>query len=1021
MKETCIVLCCFICALLLNNNCTSAQTVTGYCEVLQQPCNGDGKLVVTVTGGLTPPLNFYFMGVSHTNVNSDTDTLYNFSYHGIVNINYTVSVRVSDTYGNYGYIESGIEPPFTIDYPFDITNIVCPDIIGSCFLTINEGQPAANAEYFLWGDIFTSEGNPAYLPAGYYTAIVYDENECVYNLLDSIMIQYFSGIDITLESTPASCDNGTVSVTEISGGEAPYTYQWNNNSVDSLLTGLLGGYYTVTITDNQGCTQNKSENVQQIPEINCEFVTSYQTCSNNDGSITAYGSGGEPPYTYLWSNGATSQTISGIAAGFYYVTLTDANSCYTISNEYLNSNTPIYVNIETAYPDCNSASGTAELIIDGGTPPYDIQWATYPIQTGSSIAGLEPGMYPFTVTDQEGCVRTGSANVQQTDLTANISHTNAICPDNNGSLSINAYSANQPISYQWNTGGTLPQINNLAPGYYSCTITDANGCSLIKEKNIQSNSPITIGISSSPASCPYTPDGSATAYAIGGSAPYSFSWSNGQSGNSVTELTPGCYQLVVSDNNDCQKSAIIQIGYTNQNDDCFCIVTGTAFTDNNGNCVYDAGENTLQNIRINCNGFGSVFTNANGEYTFVLPGGNYTLSTSILGYYPLAECQEPTYNISVNPVSGCVITRDFALNVNPIRDVSTYFQYNTPPVVGNNYYQKIIVKNEGTIAESDIQLNYLHDGQLVFQNSSLASLQLNDPDNFPNLYESTSFPEMQPGQVLEFINTYFVPTNIAVNTEVLFSDTVSYESPMNTWNDDYSPWNNVDNYNTNVVCSYDPNNKQVSPSGEGEQGLIATNDSILTYTINFENTGNYYAQNIVLIDTLSENLDWTSLMPIHSSHNCEIHLSEEGILEFKFENIHLPYSGSGRFGYVMYQIKLKENLPVGTEILNSAAIYFDYNLPVITNTVINTIKSTDSNPELSLENNFTIYPNPTNEAFSVKGNNIESITLTNSLGQIVLKTTKTDNISVENLSPGIYFVTISAENSHKTVKLLKFD
>ena len=162
-------------------------------------------------------------------------------------------------------------------------------------------------------------------------------------------------------------------------------------------------------------------------------------------------------------------------------------------------------------------------------------------------------------------------------------------------------------------------------------------------------------------------------------------------------------------------------------------------------------------------------------------------------------------------------------------------------------------------------------------------------------------------------------------------------------------------------------------------------------------------------------------MPIHSSHNCEIHLSEEGILEFTFENIHLPYSGSGRFGYVMYQIKLKENLPVGTEILNSAAIYFDYNLPVITNTAINTIKSTDSNPELSLENNFTIYPNPTNEAFSVKGNNIESITLTNSLGQIVLKTTKTDNISVENLSPGIYFVTISAENSHKTVKLLKFD
>ena len=1020
MKILYLTLCFIICALLLNINYTSAQTVTGYCEVLQQPCNGDGKLVVTVTDGLTPPLTFYFMGVEHTNVNSMTDTFENFSYWSSY---YTgsPSVYITDNNGNYGYIESGVEPPFTLDYPFDITNIVCPDTIGSCFITINGGQPAANAEYYLWGNIFTSEGNPAYLPAGYYTAKVYDENDCVYNYNDSIMIKYYSGIDVTLESTPASCDNGTITVSEISGGIPPYTYQWSNNSIDTLLTGLLGGSYYVTIADTQGCTLSKGKYVQQIPTISCEFVHANPTCTNNNGSLTAYGSGGEPPYTYLWSNGATSQTISGLGAGSYYVTTTDVNSCYKTSYKYLSVNTPIVVSVETDYPDCNTATGTAELSIEGGTPPYDIQWATYPIQTGSSISGLEPGMYPFTVTDQEGCVRTGSANVQQNNLTAYISHINAICPNNNGSLSINAYSDDTPISYQWNTGDTVPQINNLEPGYYSCTITDANGCSLIKEDNIHSNSPITIGISSSPASCPYTPDGSATAYAIGGSAPYTFNWSNGQSGNTATELAPGCYQLVVTDNNGCQKSAIIQIGYTNENDDCYCIVTGVAFEDTNDNCIYDAGENTLQNIRINCSGFGSVFTNANGEYSFLLPSGNYDLSTTVLGYYPLAECQEQTYNVSVNPLSGCVIERDFAFNVNPIRDVSTYFQYNTPPVVGNNYYQKIIVKNEGTIAESDIQLNYLHDGQLMFQNSSLGSLTLNDPDNFPNFYESTSFPELQPGQVLEFTNNYLVPTNIPVNTEVIFSDTVSYESPINTWNNDYSPWNNADNYNTNVVCSYDPNNKIVSPSGEGEQGYITTNDSILTYTINFENTGNYYAQNIVLIDTLSENLDWTSLMPIHSSHNCEIHLSEEGILEFTFENIHLPYSGLARFGYVIYQIKLKENLSVGTEILNSAAIYFDYNLPVITNTAINTIKSPDSNPEICLENNFTVYPNPTNKTFTVKGNNIENITLANSLGQIILNTTKTDNIPVVNLSPGIYFVTISSENSQKTLKLIKFE
>jgi uncharacterized repeat protein (TIGR01451 family) len=1020
MKILYLTLYFIICALLLNIKYTSAQTITGYCEVLQQPCNGDGKLVVTVTDGLTPPLNFHFMDVQNTNVNSMTDTLENFSYWSSY-YSSNSSVLITDINGNYGYIESGVEPPFTLDYPFDISHIICPDTVGSCFITINDGQPAVNLQCYGSGGIFIGEGNPAFLPQGGFVVSVYDNNGCVCHNSDSLGIHYYSGMDVTLESTPASCDNGTISVTEISGGEPPYTYLWNNNSVDSILTGLISGLYAVTVTDNQGCTQHKWKSLQQIPTISCEFVHANPTCTNNNGSLTAYGSGGEPPYTYLWSNGATSQTISGLTAGSYYVTITDVNSCYKTSYKYLSVNTPIVVTVETDYPDCNTASGTAELSIEGGTPPYDIQWATYPIQTGSSISGLEPGMYPFTVTDQLGCVRTGSANVQQNDLTANISHSNAICPNNNGSLSIIAYSSGTPISYQWNTGDTVPQINNLEHGYYSCTITDANGCSLIKEENIHSNSPISIGISSLPASCPYTPDGSATAYAIGGSAPYTLSWSNGQSGNIATGLTPGCYQILVTDNNACQKSAIIEIGYTNENDDCYCIITGIAFEDTNDNCIYDAGENTMQNIRINCSGFGSVFTNANGEYSFLLPSGNYDLSTTVLGYYPLAECQEQTYNVSVNAVSGCVIERDFAFNVNPIRDVSTYFQYNTPPVVGNNYYQKTIIKNEGTIAESDIQFNYLHDGQLVFQNSTLGSLTLNDPDNSPNFYESTSFPELQPGQVLEFTNNYFVPTNIPVDTEVIFSDTVAYESPISTWNNDYSPWNNVDNYNTNVVCSYDPNNKIVSPTGEGEQGFITINDSILTYTINFENTGNYYAQNIVLIDTLSVNLDWTSLMPIHSSHNCEIHLSEEGILEFKFENIHLPYSGLGRFGYVMYQIKLKENLSVGTEILNSAAIYFDYNIPVITNTAINTIKSPDSNPELSLENNFILYPNPTNQAFSVKGNNIETIKLANSLGQIILNTTKTDNISVENLSPGIYFVTISANKSNETLKLIKFE
>ena len=209
------------------------------------------------------------------------------------------------------------------------------------------------------------------------------------------------------------------------------------------------------------------------------------------------------------------------------------------------------------------------------------------------------------------------------------------------------------------------------------------------------------------------------------------------------------------------------------------------------------------------------------------------------------------------------------------------------------------------------------------------------------------------------------------------------------------------------------------PKGIGNQGFIATSDSILTYTINFENIGSYYANKVVVIDTLDSDLDWNTLQPVYSTHDCVTRLSNEGVVSFTFDNIYLPYQGIGRYGSVTYSIKQKSNLAPGTEIKNYAAIYFDFNEPVITNTVLNTIWWPETVDQPEINNQFNIYPNPANTSFSISGRNIESIFILNSLGQIVLQTNIPSDVFIGNLTTGIYFVRIETTEEIVVKKLIK--
>ena len=259
---------------------------------------------------------------------------------------------------------------------------------------------------------------------------------------------------------------------------------------------------------------------------------------------------------------------------------------------------------------------------------------------------------------------------------------------------------------------------------------------------------------------------------------------------------------------------------------------------------------------------------------------------------------------------------------------------------------------------------------------------------------------------------------------------------MNNWLTDYTPWNNVNYFSTDVVASYDPNFMEVSPKGTGVTGNITYADSNLQYMVHFQNTGTYMAQNIVVIDTLDPNLDWTTLTPIYESAHCKIDLSSTGVAKFTFSNINLPTAASSAMasnGMFTYSIKTRPGLPLGTQFKAHASIYFDYNDPIVTDTTVNTLvasSTTNTNTfGTSQQNSFVIYPNPANRTFNAVINSIDAteanMIITDVTGKILMNKTvaiqkgqQTITNDASQLTPGIYFVSFNEHGKMQTQKLV---
>ncbi|MEO1217995.1 MAG: ThuA domain-containing protein [Bacteroidota bacterium] len=404
------------------------------------------------------------------------------------------------------------------------------------------------------------------LAAGKYVLTVTDANGCT--IQDSLeLVQPDSLIATASVINQVSCfgaADGSAGIAQ-SGGTAPYTYVWSNGQTTATATALSPGTYTVTITDANGCTDTSSVLITQPPLLQLNLVEAIEiSCFGEmDGAISAFVSGGTPFYSYAWDDGQINQTAVNLGSGWHYVTATDQNGCTIRDSLFLDEPAPLVgsiaeLNSILCYGD---NTGLLQASATGGNPPYDYLWNTG--SPNAIVNNLAAGQYSVIITDIKSCVDTVTFDLQQPDsivINTTITQTISCNGASDGAIGSLVTGGTAPYSYLWSNGDTTSDLTNISAGSYGLLVTDANGCTGVTLVSISEPAPLAINFNNiENVSCFGGADGEATAVVSGGTAPYTYAWSNGQTTMTAMNLAAGTYMVVVTDSHLCVDSATVTI------------------------------------------------------------------------------------------------------------------------------------------------------------------------------------------------------------------------------------------------------------------------------------------------------------------------------------------------------------------------------------------------------------------------------------------------------------------------------
>ncbi len=617
-------------------NCEKTKTFTltappaitiATANVVNQSCQGvnNGSITISASGGTGALKYLWSNGATTASITNLAPLTYNVSISDANNCELVEAYTIQPA------------PPLNV-----ATSSQSPTCNGGSNGTATATPSGSTGAYtYLWSNGATT-ATATGLSAGTFTVVVTNASGC--SKSSQVVVNQPAGMSSSATSTNASClgiANGSATAT-VSGGTSPYAVTWSNGASGTTLNNVVSGTYGYTVTDSKGCTAGFSATIGANSSANLSLTSSTNPAcfGGNSGSavITASNAAG---FNITWSNGATGTSVSNLPAGTYTALASNPNGCTsnTLSVEITQPTQITATSENIINVACNgAASGSITTLYSGGTGSLSYVWSNG--ITNSSIANLPAGSYNLSVTDASSCLTTKTYTVTQPTAIAssNVALTNVNCfGANTGAIAPQYSGGTGAFTYLWNNGATSNNLTNLPTGNYSVSVNDANACQFIQSFVITSPEQINANATITNETSSGANDGKIKASPIGGVAPFTFLWSNGATADSINNLSPGNYSLVITDANGCVKTS--------------------SFNIQAGGCAL-AVSHASSNV--------SCFGGNNGTITLSPSNGTAPYTFSV----PLTNLSAGTYSVVVTDAAGCVftvsdivITQPSALNI----------------------------------------------------------------------------------------------------------------------------------------------------------------------------------------------------------------------------------------------------------------------------------------------------------------------------------------------------------------------
>ena len=617
-------------------------------NILDGSCFGvpDGAIDMSVAGGVGP-YNYYWTGPNgFENATEDVVQIMGGEYQLIITDSDNGCILI-DTFA--------IEPMEGMTAMTNVVAEACGNDGAIEVLVFGGIEP-----YTYQWSTGSMQSTTTNIPSGNYEVTVTDADGCT-ELFDNISVDAdgeLSASIVNISGVGCGSTNGSISVSPTTG-LSPYDYVWSSTTgaVTGSILGVNGSYsinslpvgtYNVTITDANGCEGSVTElAIEIVEEIELEIneIEHLDCYNNHNGTIKVTAAVGQAPFQFIWSNGVTVPESSGVEAlnnldgGVYSVTVTDVNGCTGIVTDILIEE-PHALNLvihAVESPLCfGENSGSVLIDVEGGIEPFTYNWSNG--YSTEDLIGVGAGNYLMTITDGNGCtaltIPATVTNPTAIEINLNGIEHNTCLGENSGSVSIGIFGGDPPYDVIWNNGMTAANLDYLEGGDYQCTITDQSGCQIISpmytiDEPTESIEFEVTTVTDSP--CQDFDLGAIDINVAGGTEPYAYHWSNGETSQDVNGLPSGNYIVTITDGNDCV--FISDLIFVDEPDEL--VVIGTSTPDlnasNNGTATVEIAGGTEPY-----------------SYNWDSNTGNQSMATA-------TDLSAGSYHVTVFDVNGCML------------------------------------------------------------------------------------------------------------------------------------------------------------------------------------------------------------------------------------------------------------------------------------------------------------------------------------------------------------------------------